>query len=51
MLEAIAWIGFSVLVGRLAMEIGRSFWLGYILGLVLSPLIGFIIILLIRRKT
>lgn len=49
-MEALLWIGFSFLVGRLAMERGRSFWLGFLLSLALSPLIGFIIILVMGRK-
>lgn len=45
------WLLFSIVCGFVAKSIGRSFWKYFFLSLFLSPVIGFIVLLIKGRKT
>ncbi len=45
------WLLFSIVCGFVAKSIGRSFWKYFFLSLFLSPIIGFIVLLIKGKKT
>lgn len=45
------WLIFSIVCGFVAKSIGRSFWKYFFLSLFLSPVIGFVVLLIKGKKT
>ena len=45
------WLLLSIVCGFVAKRIGRSFWKYFFLSLLLSPVIGFIVLLIKGKKT
>lgn len=45
------WLIFSIVCGFVAKSIGRSFWKYFFLSLFLSPIIGFVVLLIKGKKT
>ena len=45
------WFILSIVAGFVAKSIGRSFWKYFFLSLFLSPIVGFIVLLIKGRKT
>lgn len=46
----IAWLGFAYLVGKYAEKKGRGLWSFFLLSLLLSPIVGFIIAIILGKK-
>ena len=46
-----SWLLFSIVCGFVAKSVGRSFWKYFFLSLFLSPIIGFVVLLIKGKKT
>ena len=45
------WLIFSIVCGFVAKSVGRSFWKYFFLSLLLSPILGFVVLLIKGKKT
>ena len=49
-MEILGWLFFSIVVGIWNQRRGNSFWAGFLISLVLSPLIGFLFVLFTKKN-
>jgi len=50
-MEILGWLFFSIVVGIWNQRRGNSFWAAFLISLVLSPVIGFLFVLVSKKNT